>query len=234
MGTPARFPNGVTNVGKKHQLAMLPVPSPQTLVQYFNDFGNYVAGDWTITVTGTGTSALTNVNGGALLVTNSAANGDARFHQKVGEMFLMESGKKAFFEARFTVSDASLTAWVMGLQVTDTTPLDVTDGMYFLKASASTNISFIVGKDATTGRLTSSAVTTNSAAGTYMKLSFYFDGNRYVTVWKDDVEIYTVDLTATLTTYLPDTTLTLSFGVQNGEAVAKTMTLDYIFAAKER
>jgi hypothetical protein len=35
-------------------------------------------------------------------------------------------------------------------------------------------------------------------------------------------------------TYLPDTELTVSFGIQNGEAVAKTMTVDYIFAAKER
>ena len=42
------------------------------------------------------------------------------------------------------------------------------------------------------------------------------------------------DLSATLATYLPDTELTISFGVQNGEAVAKTMTIDYIFAARER
>jgi hypothetical protein len=234
MGTPSRFTYGVTNVSKDHQFGMMKSPVPQLLTTYFNDFGNYVAGDWTITTVGTGTSALTNVDGGALLITNSAANGDSRFHDKVGEMFLPASGKRMFFEARFTVSDASLTAWVMGLQVTDTTPLDVTDGMYFIKSSATTNINFIVGKDATTGRLTSSSVTTNSAAGTYMKLSFYFDGNRYITLWKDDVEVYTVDLTTTLTTYLPDTTLTVSFGIQNGEAVAKTMTVDYIFAAKER
>jgi hypothetical protein len=67
-----------------------------------------------------------------------------------------------------------------------------------------------------------------------MKLAFYFDGSRYITLWKDDVEVYTADLTTTLATYLPDTELTISFGVQNGEAVAKTMTVDYIFAAKER
>ena len=28
--------------------------------------------------------------------------------------------------------------------------------------------------------------------------------------------------------------LTVSFGIRNGEAVAKTMTVDYMFAAKER
>ena len=36
-------------------------------------------------------------------------------------------------------------------------------------------------------------------------------------------------------TYLPDATnLTVSMTLQNGEAVAKTMTVDYIFAAKQR
>ena len=37
-----------------------------------------------------------------------------------------------------------------------------------------------------------------------------------------------------VTNYLPDTTTTVSFALQNGEAVAKTMTVDYLFTAKER
>jgi hypothetical protein len=40
---------------------------------------------------------------------------------------------------------------------------------------------------------------------------------------------------AVATTNLPDDEdLTVSFALQNGEAVAKTMTVDYIFVAKER
>jgi hypothetical protein len=31
-----------------------------------------------------------------------------------------------------------------------------------------------------------------------------------------------------------DEELTISFGIQNGEAVAKTMSIDYIFVSKER
>jgi hypothetical protein len=34
--------------------------------------------------------------------------------------------------------------------------------------------------------------------------------------------------------YLPDTDLTVSFAIQNGAAAAKTMTVDYIYAAKQR
>jgi hypothetical protein len=38
-----------------------------------------------------------------------------------------------------------------------------------------------------------------------------------------------------VTTNLPDDEdLTISFAIQNGEAVAKTMTVDYILCSKER
>jgi len=234
MSTPSRFPYGVTNVVKDSPFGQMRTPVPMVMHQFFDDFDTYTAAQSTVTAVGAGTTALTDVDGGAILLTNAAADNDSRFHQKVGESFLPASGKKMFFAIRFAVSDATQSDWVCGLQVTDTTPLDVTDGMYFMKDDGHTNIDFYVSKDATTGRLTSTAVTTASAAATFMELAFYFDGARYVTLWKDGVQVYTVDLTTTLATYLPDTELTISFGIQNGEAVAKTMTVDYIFAAKER
>jgi hypothetical protein len=66
------------------------------------------------------------------------------------------------------------------------------------------------------------------------EFAFYFDGSRYISVFKDGVKTKDIDLTTTLATYLPDTELALSFGVKNGEAVAKVLTVDYIFAALER
>ena len=150
-----------------------------------------------------------------------------------GESFLLASGKKLLFAARFKVSDATQSDFVMGLQITDTTPLDVTDGIYFQKDDGDANVDFYVSKNATTGRLTTTAATT-ATSDTFLTLAFYFDGKRYVSLWKDGAQVGNVDLTTTLDTYLPDTELTVSFGVQNGEAVAKTMTIDYIFAAQER
>lgn len=240
MGSPARFPFGVTNVAKTDAFGMMGQLSPLTYHTYFNDFDHYVAGDWTITRVGTTpTEALTDVDGGGLLLTISAADNDSDFLQKKGESFLLASGKKMFFAARFKVSDATESDWIIGLQITDTTPLaaagdGATDGIFFQKDDGDTNIDFYVQKDATTGQLTSTAVTTAAAADTFMTLSFYFDGARYVEVFKDGAEVAQVDLTTTLATYLPDTELTVSFGLQNGEAVAKTMTLDYIFVAQER
>lgn len=234
MGTPVRFPFGVTNVAKPHPLAMMGLPSPLAYHTYFNDFDHYVANDWTITNVGTTpTQALTDVDGGCLLLTMAATDDSSSFLQKKGESFLVASGKKLFFAARFKVSDATQSDFVMGLQVTDTTPLDVTDGIYFQKDDGDANVDFYVSKNATTGRLTTTAATTVTS-DTFCELAFYFDGRRYVSLWKDGLQVALVDLTTTLETYLPDTELTVSFGVQNGEAVAKTMTLDYIFAAQER
>lgn len=234
MGTPVRFPFGVTNVEKHTPFAQLGLPLPMTYHTYFNDFDHYVAGDWTITNVGTTpTQALTDVDGGALLLTMAATDDSSSYLQKKGESFLPTSGKKLFFAARFKVSDATQSDFVMGLQVTDTTPLDVTDGVYFQKDDGDANVDFYVSKNATTGRLTTTAATT-AADDTFLELAFYFDGKRYVTVWKDRLQVANVDLTTTLATYLPDTELTISFGITNGEAVAKTMTVDYIFAAQER
>jgi len=198
---------------------------------------------YTITTTeagaGDASEALGDAAFGTLVVTNDAADNDCDWFQKLGEGFLLASGKKTFFKARFKVSDATQSDWIMGLQVTDTTPLaaggdGVTDGIFFQKDDGDLNIDFYVQKDATTGQLTNTAITTAAADDTYMTVAFYFDGLRYVNCYKDDVQVYTADLTATLTTYLPDTELTVSFGLQNGEAVAKVLTLDYIFVAQER
>lgn len=226
-----RFPDGVTNVGTSEITNSLKTFDPTLYHMYFEDFDYYVAGDWTVTETGTATQALTDADGGVLLITNSAADNDASFSQKVGESFLLETGKKLFFKALFAVSDATESDVVIGLQITDTAPLDVTDGIYFLKPDGQATFDFIVRQDATTGSESEEDVGTLED-GEFMEVSFFYDGI--------DRVYYGVDgsvlgyLTATTSTFLPNTELTISFGVQNGEAVAKTMSVDYIFVAKER
>lgn len=245
---PMRLPFGVSTALKTNPLGMFGMPDPTKWHVFFDDFDQWVTdtsavAKYTITTTeagaGSATEALADADGGVLTITNDAADNDCDWFQKIGESFLLASGKRLFFKARFKVSDATQSDWIMGLQVTDTTPLaaggdGVTDGIFFQKDDGDTNIDFYVQKDATTGQLTNTAVTTAAADDTYMTLAFAFDGVRYVDVYKDDVKVYTADLTTTLTTYLPDTELTVSFGIQNGEAVAKVMSLDYIFVALER
>lgn len=236
MGTPSRFTNGIATVPKTAPLGMYGLPDPTEWITYFNDFHTYTAGDWTVTEVGSGSRALTDVNGGALLVTNASADNDRNELQKVGEGFLLASGKKAFFKARFKVSDATQSDFLIGLAVTDTTlqgSVDgdgVTDGIFFNKDDGDANLDFNVQKNTSTGQVRATAIST-VVSDTFLTVAWYFDGVSSVSYFVNDVQLGTVDGSST---YLPDTELTVSFAIQNGEAVAKTMTVDYLFAALER
>jgi hypothetical protein len=229
--TVTRFPAGMTNVSESNLFADLR-NSDQTIYHtYFNDFDTYVAGDWVVTETDAGaTQALTAGDGGLLLITNTAADNDLVALQKTPAAFTFETGKKAFFRTRFKVSDATQSDVVIGLQVVDTTPLDVTDGIYFLKADDAATVNIICRKNASTGSTSATAIAT-LADDTFVTLGFYWDG--IDTVQYEVNGVVTGSLTSAAT-YLPDAACTVSFAIQNGAAAAKTMTVDYIFAGKER
>jgi len=228
---PTRFPGGLTTAPSGESLGMFVLPDPTKAHTFFDDFDRYVAGDWTITTTeagtGSATEALGDADGGVLVITNAAGDNDLDFFQKVGESFLFEEGKKLWFKARFKVSDATQSDFVMGLQITDTTPLDVTDGVFFQKDDGDANLDFHVEKDDTA---TSATAVATVADDTYLSVGFYYNGVDAVEYFVNDVKKGTLAVTN-----LPDDEeLTISFGIQNGEAAAKVMSVDYIFAAKER
>ncbi len=226
------FTSGVTNVSSDGTLGKLKAPAPHKYHSYFNDFDTYLASDWTITTTedgtGSATEALTDGDGGILLVTNAAGDNDHDFFQLVKEGFKYESGKQLAFHVRFKTNDATQSDIVAGLQLTDTTPLDVTDGIFFLKSDGAATISFIVEKDSTQSTLT---LPNSLADDTFMTLGFVYDPkDQKFHVYQNDVLAGTV-----VSTNAPDNEeLTVSFGIQNGAAAAKTLSVDYIGAHKER
>lgn len=228
MAVPRRFTSGVTNVAGSTNTGMLIMPDPTKIHVYFNDFDEYVAGDWTITASGASTAALTDADGGRLLLTHVATTDDnTHFMNKKGESFTMVSGKKAWFKCLFRHSDATQSDIVVGLQITDTTPLAVSDGIYFQKDDGDTNIDFYVTKDSVSSSLTGIGTLANA---TDITLGWYYDGDSKVYAYINDVEVGSLGVTN-----LPTTELTVSIATQTGDALGtKTMTIDYIFAAKER
>lgn len=223
-----RFPNGVTNVGEDSLFAAMGQLAPTKFHTYWEDFDYYTAGDWTVTETDSGaTQALADGDGGLLLITNTAADNDLAALQKKGESFRFESGKKLFFESRFKVNDATQSDVVMGLQITDATPLDVSDGVFFIKPDDAATVNFLVEKNNTA--TTASAIAT-MADDTFIRLGFFYDGIDAVFYYVNGV---LAGKSAT-TNLVDDEDLTISFAIQNGAAAAKTMTVDYIFVAKER
>lgn len=226
------FTSGVTNISADGTLGKLKAPAPHKYHAYFNDFDTYLASDWTITTTedGTGSAseALTDGDGGILLVTNAAGDNDHDFFQLVKEGFKYESGKQLAFNIRFKTNDATETDIVAGLQLTDTSPLDVTDGIFFLKSDGAATITFVVEKDSTQSTLD---LPNSLADDTFMTLGFVYDPkDQKFHVFQNNVLAGTV-----VSTNAPDDEeMTVSFGIQNGAAAAKTLSVDYVGAYKER
>jgi hypothetical protein len=227
--------NTVASKSKKDLPMFQPYPSDQTYYGYFNDFMTYNSGDWTITTTeagtGSATEAVTSSAGGALLLTNAAGDNDLDFLQLKGEAFRLAAGKRAFFSSRFKVSDATQSDFVMGLHITDTSPLDVTDGIYFIKSDGAATVDLAIEKNNTATTASSIATMAND---TFITLSWFIDPNTSNVHYSVNnaeplAQPFLVD-----TNFPNDEDLTISFGIQNGEAVAKTMTIDYINVMVER
>tara|TARA_B100000212_G_C27329971_1_gene514152 strand:+ start:124 stop:831 length:708 start_codon:yes stop_codon:yes gene_type:complete len=226
------FTSGVTNVTADSTFGKVKAPDPTKYHMYHNDFDTYLASDWTITTTeggsGNASEALGDGDGGLLVITNDDADNDNDFLQLVKEGFKYEAGKQLAFKARFKTSDADASDVVMGLQLTDTSPLDVTDGIFFLLTDGSTTLQFIVEKDGTQSTLD---LSTAMADDTFMSVGFvYTPADQKFHVYQNNVEVGTV-----VNTNAPDDEeLTVSFGIQNGAAAAKVLTVDYVTAMKER
>ena len=228
------FTSGVTNVTATGSGGKLKLPDPIKFHQQTLDFDKYTAGDWVITTTeagtGSATEALTSADGGVLLLTNAAADNDFDSLQWGApyESYLYESGKDFFFKCRVKVNGATQSDMIVGLHITDTSPVAaITDGIYFLKSDGSTTVSLVVNKD-------SSATTTSAgtmADDTWTTLGYYYSTkDRKFYIYKDNVQVGT-----SVNTNAPnDEEIALSFTIHNEEAVAKTMSVDYLVAGKER
>ena len=231
---PQSFPGGVNNLPLTHWMQgrdALETPYPTRWSSWFDDFTKYTAGDWVITTTeagaGDATEALADADDGILLITNDVADNDLDFLQTVGELFTFESGKKFYFEARFKVNEVIQHDFFIGLQIRDTTALAVSDGVFFQSDDGDALLDF----HSMSGSADSAATGVHTmVADTYVTVAFYYDGATSIQASVNNTVV------ATLTAVTPPTTeLTVSFGTQAGEITnVKTMSVDYIWAAKER
>jgi hypothetical protein len=196
---------------------------------YFTDFVEYDSNTWTITETGTGTDLSGDEVGGTLVLTNAAADNDAHWLQlgkTAGECFKFTAGKALWFDARFKV-DNVLADTMVGLYVTDLSPEGGVDsGVYFRRLTTATALNLVI-ENATTETVVTTGIT--MANDTYVNVGFYWDGAKLF--YTQNRQIIGE---ATTLTNLTATELRLSFGVQNGTAAARSMTVDWIGAHQQR
>lgn len=221
------FPNGVTNVLESSTLGGFTSPDPSSSHMWFNDFDNYTSSQWTVTESdASATQAIVAGDGGLLALANSSVDDHLNAIQWTNETFKFQSGKKLWGKFRFKVSDATESDLVVGLQITDTTPLAVTDGVFFRKDDGSTTLSLVVCKDSTETVTTVTTLTSD----TYVVVGFAYDGVSSIVAYANEAST-----SISATTNLPDDEeLAPSFAVQNGTSAVSTLTIDYAMFAKER
>ena len=222
-----RFPGGVTNREVGDIFNSLPQQDPTRLHQYYDDFNIFVASHYVVTETGAaGTTAAADGDGGLLLLTTDALDNDNQFVQSAQETFLFATGTRAYFRALFQVSEVIQSDFFMGLQVRDTTPLAVTDGVFFRSDDGDALLDFT---SFNTTNVTATGIAT-AVAATDTEVAFYWDGIDRIWYSVDGATLGSITPGASL----PNTELTVSFGYQNGVAGAETMTVDYVYVAMER
>ena len=219
--------NGLSTNKRQQNLGRYGLPDPTQWHTYFNDFDIFTAAEWVVTETQAGaTQVITDEDGGVLLLTNTAADDDLNAIQLTNETFTFTPGKKGFFKARLKLNDATQSDLIAGLQITDTSPLDATDGVFFSKIDGSTSIILFVEKDNVNTQTTVGTLVDD----TYIELGFFYNGASSIEAYVNNVLVGT-----SVVTNLPDDEeLTDSFAAQNGEASAKNLSIDYVLAAKER
>lgn len=248
---PFRAQSGFTNHGPDEPFGKLGVLDPFRYHVWFTDFdrtegiGTTTGNDWTITKTqaggGNAAVALADAGGGVLQITNDDADDDNFFVQKIGESFRWAVNRKLAILTRFKVSDATQSDIAIGLQITDTSPLDVTDGIFFYKADGSAVLTARVEKN----DAAAAANVLTLVDDTYVEVAIVYQGKAVVIagVTSYPFELYSKDSdnvwrqvgTINASTEAPDDEdLTVSFGIQNGEGVAKVLSIDFILVARER
>lgn len=231
---PTHFRSGVSNTVPGDALYEMGQLNPFIYHTLFDDFDTFTAAQWTITETQAGaTQAVGDGDGGVLVLTNAAGASDVNSIQRVAsgvtaETFRWAADKDMFFVARFKVSDATNTFVNVGLCITDTTPSDVTDGIFLFKTEDDATLTLRIEKNNTATALDLGEM----ANDTYVVAGFaYTAADRTFRGFFNGVE---VGKTTTITNAPDDEDLTITLAEVNSSAAAHVLSVDYFLAAKQR
>lgn len=235
MGT--HFSSGVTNVDKQNAMAILRQPDPSVYYEQNFDFFDYVAGQWVVTETDAGsTEAIVSGAGGLLAITNASAGAtDAAQIQWAGNSgaavltTYWDQAKDLVIKARFKVSDATNTAFLIGQGTVDTSIVASlpTDGIYFYKAGASTILTAAVRKAGT-----SSSINLGTMANdTFVEVALNYSASQLKwSGWWNNLQVGSISGTDNS----PTNGLAIAIGLLNASAAAHVLTVDYLNVLVQR
>jgi len=214
----------------------MPQPDPSRLHQWYDDFDRFAIGEWTVTNPngGAGTGVLNaNSDGGAIDINSDAGGGEDAGLYKNGRGFLMEVGRRAYFRCVARCTNINLTRIIIGLEnPTSLEPEAPVDGIFFRMEPGATSFHLASVKDSVEVFSDSDLVPLEVTDDTDFELAFFWDGVSRLFFGIDGSAKGFIDPGASLP---DDEVLTPLMFVSNGvTAVNRILTVDYMFAAKER
>jgi hypothetical protein len=223
------------------------MPWPAQYYTWFDDFSRFFIdavvadgahGDWLISGTG-GSAVIADDANGILAISSGASDTNAFYAQwqggndaSVAETFKFAAGKRVWFAARFAlVADVTDEAFIIGLAVADTSPIDAADGVFFLKADGAATLA-LVSRIVTPVEETDTLLT--MVADTYVEVGYEYNGVDKITAYLKGSDGTWSPVGHVGVTALPTTELAVTIGLLSGANGDKTAEVDYIFAARER
>lgn len=255
MASPTRFPAGVSTQAIGSTLGQFPLPDPTDISVDFEDFFQYVAGDWTVTNTTTHqTIGLVAGNGGIISTVGGASSvtSDIGAIQSNPLNFNIATNtttatapptQQAWFYTAFKATTAANNQLQVGV-ASSIAALTPTDGIYFNKAAGSAAITFVVRKGSASLAATAYSSGTTTVAtlvdATFIKLGWYYDGKGNIDVFVNDAKVCSVDVgtsTGTMVATFPNATnMGIGFGCKAAATAPTTadMIVDFMLSAQTR
>lgn len=246
MAAPSRFTSGLTQAARYQPLGEIGIPDPFFYAIFEDDFFPYVAGYYTVTASGGAVAAYGTLPNGRVGFTSAATAASFPEIQVATANFQYVPGKKLAFLTRVQLTNVTTQTLVAGLITSgNIDPTTITNGIYFSKAAASTNIVLnVVNASTIIGSTTISGALTNA---TDIDLGFFVDrlGNikAYVGANLEGVKRpNTANLgpnigiqASALTGSIPTTAIAPTLAMGNGATAAAIAGYsDFLFGAQER
>lgn len=239
-----RMPQGITNADASETLGAAGFPDPTWAFVDSHDFNNYLTTDFTTTLVGTGTVSGIDYEGGAILLTTTAGAADAVHLQRRNAQFKLGANRDVFCKFAGELSNATDSGFYVGFFPLTTTPLTAANALFLYKAPGAATLvlrSILAGVTVDTA-LPSNLVLSNA---TRFELGFHADPQGNVEVFFNPGSGLAVqnpsggDTRGRVAAYYPTAALPAvlmapGFGIVNSTAAARTLTADFLVAARHR
>lgn len=225
-----RYKDGVTNVDAEGKLfSQYFDADPTRLHVFWDDFDTFNTNKWVITKTQVGaTQALTDGDGGWILLTNTTAASDTNQLANTNKPITLDSTKKHWFKAKFK-ANTNNTSVFLGIGDSTTGPVGSIHRLLVYTPNPGVNRLDFYQQNGSGSTTTQIGQTATTDITTFTTVGWYYNGVNTFYVFINDVLVLTQP-----SVNFPTNDLCVQFAIQAMAGVANNLTVDYIFFAQER